>query len=214
MGGEPFLHPDLSLIIKTLLKYDNFGFISIATNGVFPIKLQQMDGLNDPRVIVSFNNYLNALPPQIAETFNNNIIMVKKNNIHYTVGTYMKEWAIPSTLYDNNVTTRTMIERKEKCTNSVKYLRCHQLKDGKLHLCDFANSVHNIGLADYPTDYVDITSIINLRERLYKNIHAPYYRVCGHCRFNLGSTIGAVIQGRTDYINTPSNIDRLKYIPQ
>ena len=62
MGGEPFLHPDISFVIKALLKYNNFGFISVATNGVCPIKPEQLDGLTDARVCVSFNNYLEALP--------------------------------------------------------------------------------------------------------------------------------------------------------
>ena len=212
MGGEPFMHPDISLIIKALLKYQNFGFISIATNGVYPIKVEQLDGLADSRVCVSFNNYLEALPAGAAKIYEQNISLVEKSGIFYSLGTYMNEWAIPSTLYDNEVDVEVMVNRKNKCTNTK--LRCHQIKDGKVFPCDFANSVHFLKVADYSGEYIDLTVNNNLRERLYKYINAPYYRVCGHCRFQLGSVSGAAEQGKLDFISVPSDVDKQSYIPR
>ena len=57
MGGEPFMHKDISLIIEHLCKWKNFGLISIATSGTYPIKPDQLKGLHDKRVNVSFSNY-------------------------------------------------------------------------------------------------------------------------------------------------------------
>ncbi len=213
MGGEPFLHPDISMIVQALLEHDNFGFISIATNGVCDIKPQQLDGLNDPRVMVSVNNYLPSLPKKMGEMFNKNVKLLTEMNIFHVVGNYMKEWAIPSTLYPNHVSTNVKIRRKNECTTVTSHIRCHQLKDGKLYPCDFANAVHHLRVADYPQDYVDITSNTDLRKRLYENIHAPYYESCDHCRFGLGSTKGAAVQGRLDYITLPENIPFDQYIP-
>lgn len=45
MGGEPFMHPDLSIIIRKLLTKTNYGIISIATSGTWPIKEEQLEGL-------------------------------------------------------------------------------------------------------------------------------------------------------------------------
>ncbi|MCL2208693.1 MAG: radical SAM protein [Treponema sp.] len=213
MGGEPFLHPDISLIIKALLKYEKFGFISIATNGVCPIKPEQLEGLSDTRICVSFNNYLKALPENFTEIFKKNIELVKNHNVYYAEGSYMNEWAIPSTLYDTNVNESSLIKKIFECTQAISYTRCHQLKDGKIFPCDFANSVHFLGVADYSDEYIDLTIKDNLRERLYKYIHAPFYKVCGHCRFQIGSTKGAAEQGKLDFINLPAGTDKFAYVP-
>jgi len=214
MGGEPFLHPDISIIIKALLKHKNFGFLSIATNGVCVIKPEQLEGLEDPRVVVSFNDYLPALPERMKEIFDTNIKLAAQSGVFYTVGRYMSEWAIPSTLYELEPSLEAKAQRKKRCDYLHKYLRCHQLKNGKLHPCDFANSVYSLGVADYKTDYVDLSNKTNLHKRLYEHYNASYYNVCGHCRgSSLGTVKGAALQGKLDFVNLPEKAEPSKYIP-
>jgi MoaA/NifB/PqqE/SkfB family radical SAM enzyme len=214
MGGEPFLHPDLSQIIKAMLKHENFAFLSIATNGVSLIKPEQLDGLQDPRVVVSFNDYLPALPIGMRKVFEKNIQTVTQANVFYTVGKYMSEWTIPSTLYDVGASLEEKIDHKELCDDLLKYFRCHQLKNGKLHPCDFANSVYSLGVADYPADYVDLTDRRDLRKRLHEHYNAQFYHVCGHCKRVYKSTKGAAVQGKADFINPPEGVDPRKYLPE
>lgn len=112
MGGEPFMHPDLSIIIRKLLEKRNFGIISIATSGTWPIKEEQLIGLNDKRINVSFSNYEQSIKPNQIDVMRKNVELLKQHGIAYTMGVYLPEWSVPSTLYDLNDSEETMIKRK------------------------------------------------------------------------------------------------------
>lgn len=206
MGGEPFMHPDLSTIVKKLLTKNNIGIISIATSGTYPIKAEQLDGLEDKRVNISFSNYEQSLNSNQIKMMYNNIEMVKNAGLSYTVGVTMPEWLIPSTLYDLGDSEETMIAKKQGC---IQPPRCMQVKNGKLYPCDFGQSLHSLGLADYEMDYVDIehaTSTKDLKEKIRNYIDQPYYRSCGHCSFNNGTTSKAAEQGYMDFTKPLDNL--------
>ena len=199
MGGEPFMHPDLSKIIQKLLTKHNFGLVSIATSGTYPIKPEQLEGLNDKRVNVSFSNYEHAINEKQKELMYRNIEMVKRSGISYTVGVTIPEWAVPSTLYDLHNTTKQMIVKKAAC---VQPPRCMQIKNGKLHPCDFATALYSLNLGRYEMDYVDIEhseSKEKLKEAIKNFIEQPYYRTCGHCTGMQGLTSKAAEQGYIDF---------------
>ena len=88
MGGEPFMHPDLSIIIRKLLEKRNFGIISIATSGTWPIKEEQLIGLNDKRINVSFSNYEQSIKPNQIDVMRKNVELLKQHGIAYTMGVY------------------------------------------------------------------------------------------------------------------------------
>lgn len=199
MGGEPFMHPDLSVIVRKLLSKNNIGIISIATSGTYPIKPEQLVGLEDKRVNISFSNYEQSLNPNQIKMMHKNIDMVKNAGLSYTVGITMPEWLIPSTLYDLGDSEETMIYKKQSC---VQPPRCMQVKNGRLYPCDFGQSLHSLGIADYEMDYVDIehsTSTEELKEKIRNYIEQPYYRSCGHCSYGNGTTSKAAEQGYMDF---------------
>lgn len=208
MGGEPFMHPDLSKIVRKLLTKENFGLVSIATSGTYPIKEEQLEGLNDKRVNISFSNYEKSITENQKKMFYKNIEMVKNAGISYTVGVVMPEWSIPSTLYDLGDSEETMIAKKNGC---VQPPRCMQVKNGKLHPCDFGTAVYSLGIADYEMDYVDIkksTSREELSKQIRKYIDQPYYRTCGHCAGMQGLTSKAAEQGVIDFTK-PLNLEEI-----
>lgn len=199
MGGEPFMHPHLSQIIKKLLTKTNFGLISIATSGTYPIKEEQLEGLEDKRVNVSFSNYEHAITENQKAMMYKNIDLVKKAGISYTVGVTIPEWSVPSTLYDLGDTEEQMIKKKQAC---VQPPRCMQIKAGKLHPCDFGTALYSLGLGKYDMDYVDIeksSSQEELRKQIREFIDQPYYRTCGHCAGMQGLTSKAAEQGYMDF---------------
>jgi len=205
MGGEPFMHPDFAKIITKLLSKENFGLVSIATSGTFPIKIEQLKGLKDERINISFSNYEQNLKDIHKKIFRQNIALVKNSGISYTVGVVMPEWSIPSTLFDQGVDIETMIEKKKYC---IQPPRCMQIKNGKLHPCDFGTAIYSLGIADYEMDYIDIKnsqSIEDLRNKIRNFIAQPYYRTCGHCVGMLGLTAKAGEQGFLDFTK-PLNI--------
>ncbi len=198
MGGEPFMHPDLSKIIRKLLTKPNFGLVSIATSGTWPIKEEQLIGLDDERVNVSFSNYKHAINENQIKVMDKNIELIKSHGISYTVGVTIPEWAVPSTLYDLNRTEAEMIRKKKNC---VQPPRCMQVKNGRLHPCDFGTALYSLGLGRYEMDYVDVANSPNrldLKEKIRAFIDQPYYRVCGHCH-SMGLTSKAAEQGYMDF---------------
>lgn len=199
MGGEPFMHPDLPKIVKKLLEKKNFGLVSVATSGTYPIKPEMLEGLKDKRVNVSFSNYEQSLTDKQIKVMHESIETVRNSGVAYTVGVTLAEWLIPSTLYDLHDDEQTMIKKKQAC---VQPPRCMHLKNGKLHPCDFGNALYSLGIADYKTDYVDLENsndISDLKEKLRKFIDQPYYRTCGHCDFSMGLTSKPAEQGYMDF---------------
>lgn len=199
MGGEPFMHPDISKIIKKLLTKKNFGIVSIATSGTYPIKEEQLEGFEDPRVNVSFSNYEHAISENQKKMMYRNIELVKSKGISYTVGVTIPEWLIPSTLYDRCDTEEKMIAKKAQC---VQPPRCMQIKNGKLHPCDFATALYSLNLGRYEMDYVDLDEAESkgeLKEKIRAFVEQPYYRCCGHCDYGNGTTSKAAEQGYMDF---------------
>ena len=193
------MHPDLSMIIKKLLTKDNFGIISIATSGTWPIKVEQLDGLDDKRINVSFSNYEQSISENQKKVMEKNVQLLKEHGIAYTMGVYLPEWSVPSTLYDLHDSEETMCIKKKEC---VQPPRCMQIKNGKLHPCDFGTALYSLGIADYEMDYVDMdryASVEELREKIREYIDQPYYRTCGHCAGMLGLTTKAAEQGYMDF---------------
>lgn len=203
MGGEPFMHPDLSKIIEHLCTKKNFGLISIATSGTYPIKPEQLEGLYDKRVNVSFSNYTLSINEKQKELFYKNIEIVKEAGICHTVGLFSPEWIKPSGLYKVDVSDDVKAKLKGGCEH------WHQVKNGKVHPCDFANSIYSLGVADYPTDYVDLTADVSreeMRKRLREYIERPFYESCGHHSGKRRMTAMAAEQGYYDFRN-PSEDD-------
>lgn len=183
MGGEPFMHSDISRIIEHLCKWDNFGLISIATSGTWPIKPEQLEGLHDKRVNVSFSNYTESITENQKKVFYENIEIVKNANVCHTVGFFSPEWIIPTNLKKKDLSDDQITEKKGSCTH------WHQIKNGKVHPCDFANSLYSLNVADYPSDYVDLTKtddIKELRKEIREYINRPFYETCRHHDYEPG----------------------------
>lgn len=196
MGGEPFMHPQLSQIIEKLCTKKNFGLISIATSGTWPIKEEQLAGLHDERVNVSFSNYTESITENQKEWFYKNIETVKKSGVCYTVGLFSPEWIIPSTLYRLDMTEKEMTERRQRCTH------WDQLKNGKLHPCDFATALYSLEIADYHSDYVELDASIPsdvMKEKIRAYLEKPFYQSCGHHAASAGMTAKAAEQGYYDF---------------
>lgn len=179
MGGEPFMHPQISDIIAHLCSKKNFGLISIATSGTYPIKEEQLAGLYDPRVNVSFSNYTESITENQIKMFYQNVELLKAKGVCHTVGLFSPEWMVPNTLTKKDVSDEDLIRQKEICVH------WHQIKNGKIHPCDYAMSLYNLHIADYESDYIDLTkewSRKELRKAFMEYVNRPFYESCRHDR--------------------------------
>jgi hypothetical protein len=199
MGGEPFLHPDLSAIVQTVLDQPNGGLVSISTSGTALIKQHHLPALRDPRVNVSFSNYVNALNERQQELFDRNVAFLRREGIPHTVGIEMPSWITPSTLYDRGMCEAEIVALKQNCVTPP---RCIQLKNGKIHPCDFGNAVYSLEVADYPNDYVDMVNTqdtAELRANIRSFMDVSSYKTCGHCCVTGTLTSKAGEQGFQDF---------------
>lgn len=199
-GGEPFLHPDIDKIVAKILEKKNLGIVSIATNGIFKISEDKLGVFKDNRLNVAFSGYYDALSPAQLDVYYQNVEMMKRNGVPHTVGVKVPEWIIPPSLWDKAPTEEWLLKRKANC---VFPERCMQVMDGKLYPCLYSISLHGVGVADYPMDYVNLVGD-RLPDRIRQFIDAPYYMSCRHCDKSQGTTNMAGEQGFYDFV-TPNN---------
>ncbi len=203
MGGETFMHPDIAKIAQQFAKHDNFGFVSFPTNGLYPIKPEQLDGINDPRIVIAFGAYQHVASKKQLEIYDKNVELVKSYGIAYTESRHLPTWVIPSGLYKENDDIEYMTNKKQSCLMPPRNL---QIRDGKIHVCDRGVALYAMGVADYPDDYFDLTQENTLEKKriLFRDfIDRPFYYTCGHCGCSYGTSPSA-LQGKIDVFDRKS----------
>lgn len=194
MGGETFMHPEIGRIAVEFSKHNNFGFLSLPTNGLFPIKREQLEGMEDKRIVIAFGYYLHVANERQKEIYQKNVELVRSCGIACTESQPLPTWFEPSRLEKVDMSVEYMMKNKQGCTMPPRNL---QIRDGKIHICDESVALHAAGYADYPDDYLDLTKNCTLEERRNKLralIDRPFYHTCGHCRIS-GNMVPAAVQG-------------------
>lgn len=197
MGGETFLHPDIAKIANKFAEKKNIGFISFPTNGLYPIQPEQLEGIEDERIIVAFGYYLHRATEEQKEIYQKNIELVKKYGIAYTESLYLPSWIETCKLNKRDVDENYMTELKQNCNLPSRNL---QVKNGKIHTCDKGVAIYNMGIADYPTDYLDITQNVSreeLRQKFREFNNRKFYYNCSHCE-KCASSVESAIQGKKE----------------
>ncbi len=178
-GGETFLCPYIGDIVKKILEHTNFGSVVVSTNGVCKISNKQLEGLKENRVRLAFSNYLGSLDHDKEQLFNSNFILAKSTGVTTTMQNALPNWLRQSSLGDKYKSIDDM--KKKKSTCGVLFL---YVFDGKIFPCSYAFSIHDLGVADYHGDYVEIddaeTPLI-LRNKIRDLVNATYYKSCSHC---------------------------------
>lgn len=197
MGGETFMHPDVAKIAQKFSEKKNLGFVSFPTNGLFPIKPEQLEGIDDPRIIIAFGYYLHRATEEQKEIYYKNIELVKKYNIAYTESLLLPSWIETCTLQKRDVDEEYMTTLKQSCNLPSRNL---QVKNGKVHTCDKGVAIYNMGIADYPTDYLDLTKEVSRKERrqMFREFdNRKFYYNCSHCE-RVSASVESAIQGKKD----------------
>lgn len=211
MGGETFMHPDIVRIANQFAKHDNFGFVSFPTNGLFPIKPEQLDGIKDDRVIIAFGAYQHVATEEQMEIYYKNVELVKSYGIAYTESRHLPTWIVPGGIYYRTTDEEYMTKKKQACPTPPRNV---QIRDGKIHVCDKGVALYAMGVADYPEDYYVLTqegSLEERREQFRQFSDKPFYYTCGHCS-EKSEAAPSALQGKIDVFSASSydNVDWFK----
>jgi organic radical activating enzyme len=198
-GGEPFLHPDIDKIIKKLSEKKNVGIISIATNGIFRISQEKLKNLHCDNLRIDFSNYSQVITAEQRNIVNMNYELFKSEGIRVNMSNVCPEWIIPGSLKKMNLTIDALIDKKAECFKTRQ--EC-SVKNGRFFPCTRCDSVYNLGIKDYFTDYVNIdasNSSSELTSKIQECLQKKYYGACDHCG-ELKITSSAAEQGYFDFI--------------
>ena len=212
MGGETFVHPDIAKIAKKFSEHENFGFVSFPTNGLYPIKPEQLEGIEDERIVIAFGAYQHVANEKQLEIYRSNIELVKSYGISYTESRHLPTWVVPSGIYKSSDDEEYMRNKKERCLMPPRNL---QIRDGKVHTCDRGVALYAMGVVDYPTDYYQLQeeySLAERRENFRRFVNSPFYYTCGHCGTGFGEAPSA-IQGKLNAFSSEDYVNQIWNYP-
>jgi organic radical activating enzyme len=181
IGGETFLHPDVDRIVKKFLEKSNFGVLNVTTNGICKIRDKHLAVLQDHRIQVVFSNYKSSLPANECDIFDKNVERVQKSGAQVIVLNETPQWTIPTTLWNRNYPLEVMKAKRKICLNP---LVCKYVKNGKFFSCTVADSIYNIGVANYPEDYIALETTLSredIRTAIHRLLNRSYFDSCRHC---------------------------------
>jgi len=135
LGGEPFLVRDFSVIVEELIRYRNFSYIIIYTNGTVIPTGTNLECLRDPRISVHISNYgeISRRIPEIVNSF-------KRLGISYRV-LEVNQWQDCGDIYLRNRGAGPLAEVFSNCCVSDTFT----LLQGELHRCPFTAHAVNLG---------------------------------------------------------------------
>lgn len=177
IGGEPFLHPELSYIIKEVLNITNIGMVHIFTNGTVIPSDELCKKLNNERVTVYLSNYQVSYPERFKDKVPQTVNKLEQWGIHYFFG--KKQNWMDFSGYE------LQCEREDALINKFPdcFLHnCNRLMNGELFVCP--HQYAGIKLGKLPKENViDIYSYSDeqLAEELGKFKDMPYISACKYC---------------------------------
>jgi len=147
-GGEPFLHPDLDLILRACADSGKAGSLSLITNGtVFP-DAKTLSALRETNTRVDFSRYQPALQPDFEKIQ----AVLEENGVCHSV---LPDYWVDSDSF-GELKEGSPARRFGGCFSRLYYI----YMSGQLHLClQSAFLAYDGRIADCGEDYVDLRAV-------------------------------------------------------
>lgn len=181
LGGEPFLHPELSKIITEATKIENILSVCIVTNGTIIPAEHVLETMAANIDYVRISNYgeLSRRKKELAET-------LKKHHILFEMhGQPDRDWWYAVNKPQKR--GRTEGENSHIFQQCIFGNDCLSVMKGEFRLCAYANSGAMLGMIPKnPLDYVDIldqTKTVAEIGEMIKELRAntKYLTACDYC---------------------------------
>jgi len=172
-GGEPFLHPSLSVLLNKLIASPKIFSIRTATTG-FPVPQDDtLKVLAHEKVMVTISDY-----GELSKKLDLTKKKLKEYGVNFRIET--NDWSDFGNFEYRNHTERELRRLFSRCWQR----ECMIIISGRLHYC--FRSGHGTDLELFPrnpNDYVDLMSGTpeEVRVRLKKFLELEYTSACNYC---------------------------------
>lgn len=180
VGGEPFLHPDIKLLINDILSIKKIGYLKIFTNGTVVPDDELCEQLKNERIIINFSDYNEAVGGKLLENINVTHKKLQSYGIKY-VRSYARTWQT----FNFEMNGKT-VEQLEKSLKYCSCAQCQRLHNGVLYRCHHQYAGMNLG--KIPENEDDIIKIHEyndktLRERCDYFENKTHILACKYCNW-------------------------------
>lgn len=148
LGGEPFLHKQMHLVIRRLISEPKVKHVQVVTNGTIIPTGENLVSLKHKKVSVEISNYgdLSSKKDELVKTMEENDIPVK-------LDAFNPVWYETNGLVPRDYTAEKMKSVFFNCSGA----NCKNLQNGKLWLCPPALHGTTLGLVpENKKEYIDL----------------------------------------------------------
>ncbi|MDR1908139.1 MAG: hypothetical protein LBQ43_04760 [Holosporales bacterium] len=194
LGGEPFLHGDLDVIIDKLSSSNKVAAINIVTNGTILPNKKVITAMQNKKIRVQISGY----PKTLVKNIDGFIDILKLHNVKFNHSTSLK-WRHMGDRSFKNRNNGELKELFELCTSTL----CNTLIDGEYHICPISGNGMSFGvIPKNATDFVDIRSLpkMEARQSMRKFFSRKVFSACNYCD---GNTIYSKIIEPAEQVITP-----------
>lgn len=179
IGGEPFLHPQIELLISELLKIENIGYIKSFTNGTIIPSNKLCEIMQNPRFMLHMSNYELTAKGKLLQNISKTKEKLDSFNIKYIFAKNF-EWLDFSSFKEHEASDAYLKNAFKKC-----FLKnCNRLYEGKLYRCPHHYAGIQRGqLEEFSSECIDIHSKnkIELATSLENFENLDMLSACKHC---------------------------------
>lgn len=180
LGGEPFLHPQLSKILRITRQIFPNNEISLTSNGTLADKiLQWKDSIEENNIQLVITIY--PYKQDAWENYN------KIKNIISSTSYW--DFPIKTGMMYHELSNQFGVATDQEIKDCVKRWRCNQLKDGKLWICHYAAQLNVLknafpGQVNIDVDdrcYLDLNNDDLTIDDIYEWQRTTWPGICMHC---------------------------------
>lgn len=172
VGGEPFLHPDLDILLKYAKESEKIGMIEITTNAVVNISPKVLKELRSSKILVMISDYgFNR------ENVTGLVKIFRQMAVNYKI-LNQKQWIEFGEPRDYG---RTVREMEKKYMNCFAAGLCLVLYNGKIMYCGRGPFLYEGGVLK--KQYIDVTDYCFSPKWFYRFYIDIRYNYCNYCNF-------------------------------
>ena len=185
VGGEPFLHPEFTLLVGEILKIERIGYIGIFTNGTVVPDDILCRTLKNPRIIVTVANYGETLPEKFREKIFLTLEKLREHDVQYFH--YSDRYWFDINAFElNNATNNQLAANYANCFLAA----CRRMYDGRLFHCPY--QCNGDKLRKFNGSGKDCLDIHNFTDEelvieLDKFEKVPFINACRYCSIPTGA---------------------------